>query len=64
MKISEPNYRNFSEEQNLMNKIQSSRSQMYESLDKIHVLERSIKKIDFNYEIQYKYNRIGRYLPK
>lgn len=49
IKISRPNYRNFSEEANLISNNQCWRRQMYESLDKIHHLERCIKNIDPNY---------------
>lgn len=64
MKISQPNYRNFSAEQNLINNIGNSREQMYESWDKIHSLEKSIKKLDSNYQVLYKPKTLSRYLPK
>jgi len=64
IKMSRPNYRNFNAEQNLINNIGYSREQMYESWDKIHTLEKSIKKLDSNYEVLYKSKTLGRYLSK
>jgi hypothetical protein len=49
MRISEPNYRNFTLEESLMDNIQRSRSEMYESMDKIRKLEKAIRKLDPDY---------------
>ncbi len=65
MRISNPNWRNFNAEQSLLDNIERSRSDMYESLDRIRELERYIRRIDSNYISLYSRPiRFGKYLPK
>lgn len=60
--IDAPQYN--SEYRENLEQVQTSSTEMKESLKKINTLEKSIRKIDPNYEIQYLRTPVGKYTKK